>query len=83
MLNPTQNQLNPIHTLEHYFSKIHFNIILQNTGINGKNCNTLFLMQLQLLYYQLKSYDNTKHYLKDTYPKNITRLIDNCQQIHH
>jgi hypothetical protein len=40
-------------------------------------------MQLQLLYYQLKNYDNTKNYLKDTYPKNITRLIDNCQQIHH
>lgn len=76
MLNPTQNQLNPIHTLKHCFPKIHFNIILQSTGISGKNCSTLFLTQLQLLYYQLKNYDNTKNYLKNTYPKNITRLTD-------
>jgi hypothetical protein len=61
MLDPTPNQLNPIHTFKHYFLKIHFNIILQSTRNSGRNCIKLFLMQLQLLYYQLKNYDNTKN----------------------
>jgi hypothetical protein len=30
-LDPTMNQMNPIHTILHYFHNIHFNIILPST----------------------------------------------------